>query len=132
LETIPFMNQLEYDQLLQKCDLNFVRGEGSLIRAIWAGKPFVWHIYQQEEDAHMIKLQAFLDIYTQDFPEELREKLSEFWLGWNRQESVSQDWEYLEEYWHLLISCNKTWNLSIRKQQDLAQQMVDFVNVNPV
>jgi len=66
LETIPFMNQLEYDQLLQKCDVNFVRGEDSLVRAIWAGKPFVWHIYQQDEDAHMIKLQAFLDLYTKD------------------------------------------------------------------
>ena len=124
LETIPFMNQLEYDQLLQKCDLNFVRGEDSLVRAIWAGKPFVWHIYQQEEDAHMIKLQAFLNIYTPTFPEELREKLNNFWLGWNRQHSVGEDWNYLENLSHLWIRYNQTWCESIAKQNDLAQQLV--------
>ena len=33
------------------------------MRAQWAGAPFLWHIYQQEEDAHMVKLDGFLDHY---------------------------------------------------------------------
>jgi uncharacterized repeat protein (TIGR03837 family) len=38
-----------------------VRGEDSLVRALWAGKPLVWHIYPQEDNAHHAKLEAFLD-----------------------------------------------------------------------
>jgi uncharacterized repeat protein (TIGR03837 family) len=47
--------------MLRACDLNFVRGEDSLVRALWAGQPFVWHIYPQDDNAHHAKLQAFLD-----------------------------------------------------------------------
>lgn len=35
---LPFLSQSHYDHLLWACDLNFVRGEDSWIRAIWAGK----------------------------------------------------------------------------------------------
>lgn len=58
---IEHRSQMRYDELLWACDLNFVRGEDSLVRALWAGKPFVWHIYPQEDGAHGPKLQAFLD-----------------------------------------------------------------------
>ncbi len=56
------MPQTDYDELLQMSDFNFVRGEDSVVRAIWAGKPFVWQIYQQEDDAHVVKLDAFLSM----------------------------------------------------------------------
>ena len=58
---IPFLSQDEYDQLLWTCDLNFVRGEDSFMRATWAGRPFVWQIYPQQEDAHLTKLNAWLN-----------------------------------------------------------------------
>ncbi|EXF42661.1 hypothetical protein BAY1663_04932 [Pseudomonas sp. BAY1663] len=61
---VPFMTQDEYDLLLWSCDFNAVRGEESFIRAQWAGRPLVWHIYPQEDDAHWDKLDAFLDLYT--------------------------------------------------------------------
>lgn len=58
---IPTLTQPEFDHLLWACDLNFVRGEDSLVRALWANKPFVWHIYPQHDDAHHAKLAALLD-----------------------------------------------------------------------
>ncbi|MEI7762971.1 MAG: elongation factor P maturation arginine rhamnosyltransferase EarP [Comamonadaceae bacterium] len=58
---LPALNQLDYDHLLWSCDMNFVRGEDSLVRALWAGKPFVWQIYAQSDNAHQAKLEAFLD-----------------------------------------------------------------------
>ena len=58
---LPLLSQLEFDHLLWACDLNFVRGEDSLVRALWAGKPFVWQIYPQDDGAHHAKLHAFLD-----------------------------------------------------------------------
>ncbi|WP_397474860.1 elongation factor P maturation arginine rhamnosyltransferase EarP [Pusillimonas sp.] len=56
----PFVDQESFDRLLWCSDLNIVRGEDSLVRAIWAGKPFLWHIYRQADDAHLVKLDAWL------------------------------------------------------------------------
>jgi uncharacterized repeat protein (TIGR03837 family) len=59
---LPLLEQTGFDHLLWASDLNFVRGEDSVVRALWAGKPFVWQIYPQHDDAHQAKLQAFLDM----------------------------------------------------------------------
>ena len=58
---LPYTDQNGFDEMLWACDLNFVRGEDSLVRALWAGQPFVWHIYPQDDNAHHAKLEAFLD-----------------------------------------------------------------------
>lgn len=58
---LPLLSQTDFDQLLWACDLNFVRGEDSLVRALWAGQPFVWQIYPQDDGVHRAKLAAFLD-----------------------------------------------------------------------
>ena len=59
---LSLSTQTNFDHLLWASDINFVRGEDSLIRAIWAGKPFIWQIYPQDDDAHRAKLEAFLDM----------------------------------------------------------------------
>lgn len=74
---LPRLSQDDYDHLLWACDLNFVRGEDSLVRALWAGRPFVWQIYPQDDDAHHAKLLAFLD-WMQAPP-----SLSAFHARWN-------------------------------------------------
>jgi uncharacterized repeat protein (TIGR03837 family) len=58
---LPLLTQTDFDDLLWSCELNFVRGEDSLVRALWAGRPFVWQLYPQDDDAHHAKLRAFLD-----------------------------------------------------------------------
>lgn len=60
IERIPFLPQTEYDKILWTADLNFVRGEDSIVRGIWAGKPLIWQIYPQTENTHLEKLQAWL------------------------------------------------------------------------
>ncbi len=67
---LPHLSQIEFDHLLWASDINFVRGEDSLVRAIWAGKPFVWQIYPQDDGAHHAKLEAFLDML--DAPHDVR------------------------------------------------------------
>jgi uncharacterized repeat protein (TIGR03837 family) len=49
---LPWLTQADYDHLLWASDLNCVRGEDSLVRAIWAGKPLVWQAYVQDDGAH--------------------------------------------------------------------------------
>ena len=67
---LPLLTQADFDHLLWASDINFVRGEDSMVRAIWAGKPFVWQIYPQSDGAHGPKLDAFLDMMAA--PDSLR------------------------------------------------------------
>lgn len=78
VRVLPFVAQADYDRLLWACDLNFVRGEDSFVRAQWAGKPFVWHIYAQDENLHHKKLRAFLQRYAGAL-----DGLAAFSLAWN-------------------------------------------------
>lgn len=81
LHLIDFLPQKEFDYLLWLCDLNFVRGEDSLGRALLAAKPVVWHIYPTEDNAHWEKLTAFIEAY------EMPKSLHELNISWNQQTS---------------------------------------------
>jgi len=94
VRVLPFIPQPDYDKLLWACDLNFVRGEDSFVRAQWAGKPFVWHIYPQDKDLHHVKLNAFLQCYTAK-----TENLIAFSLGWNAATKETVNWAAI---WPLL------------------------------
>jgi hypothetical protein len=65
-----FVPQAEFDATLAQHDLLVVRGEDSFLRAQFAARPFLWHIYPQEDGAHLVKLNAFLDRYLQGMPSE--------------------------------------------------------------
>ncbi|MEJ5991866.1 elongation factor P maturation arginine rhamnosyltransferase EarP [Ramlibacter sp. PS3R-8] len=77
LRFLPLLDQRDYDHLLWSCDLNFVRGEDSFVRALLAGVPSVWQAYPQQDGAHHAKLQAFL--HWLQPPQQLRD----FFLAWN-------------------------------------------------
>ncbi len=65
---LAFTDQPGYDALLWASHFNFVRGEDSFVRAQWAARPFVWHIYPQADDAHLPKLDAALAHYADGLP----------------------------------------------------------------
>jgi uncharacterized repeat protein (TIGR03837 family) len=75
---LSYTDQPGFDAALWASDLNFVRGEDSWVRAIWAGKPFVWQPYPQDDGAHAAKLEAFLD--WMDAPKSLRQ-FHRAWAG---------------------------------------------------
>ncbi|MBS0339663.1 MAG: elongation factor P maturation arginine rhamnosyltransferase EarP [Proteobacteria bacterium] len=83
---LPHVPQEDFDHLLWSCDLNFVRGEDSVVRAQWAGAPLVWQIYPQDDDAHHEKLNAFLDWLGA--PPSLRR----FHHGWNGFANSTLQW----------------------------------------
>jgi uncharacterized repeat protein (TIGR03837 family) len=74
---MPWLPQTEYDRLLWVCDLNFVRGEDSLVRALWAGAPFVWQAYRQNDGAHLKKLEALIEALA------LPADVAALWRAWN-------------------------------------------------
>ncbi len=91
VRVLPFVAQENYDPLLWACDVNFVRGEDSCVRAQWAGKPFIWQIYPQHDEVHSDKLQAFLDLYALNLSKDARHAVQGLWRAWNGQD-VALSW----------------------------------------
>jgi uncharacterized repeat protein (TIGR03837 family) len=83
IHLLPFLSQADYDHLLWVCDLNFVRGEDSWIRAVWAKKPFIWQPYIQTDETHILKLKAFLDLYLNSATSEIKSLIYESQLAWS-------------------------------------------------
>ena len=111
------LSQRDYDHLLWACDLNFVRGEDSLVRALWAGKPFVWNIYAQADDAHETKLEAFLGMLQA--PASLRQ-FHQVWNGVSRGPLPALD---LGSWGETALAARAR----LLQQADLAQQLLQFV-----
>lgn len=129
VQVVPFVRQEHYDELLWLCDLNFVRGEDSFVRAQWAGRPFVWHIYPQSDTAHMVKLDAFLALLVQRMERsgqaEAASALSSFWHGWNKDDG-SPDWPRLHAHLPALAHAVEQWQRSLLHLGDLAANLVAF------
>jgi len=84
VHVVPFVAPDDYDRLLWACDVNFVRGEDSFVRAQWAAQPFVWQPYPQSGSAHLAKLGAFVDRYAAGLDPAARAAVRRFWDAWNR------------------------------------------------
>ncbi len=129
LYLLPFLSNDNFDQLLWSCDLNFVRGEDSWIRAIWAGKPFVWQPYIQSEDTHITKLSAFLAEYTfGNTPINLSIKKAN--LVWSNAEPIPSS-----NFWCEILSTLPEWQAhaahytkNLSKLPELSSQLITFTN----
>ncbi|HSD39857.1 MAG TPA: elongation factor P maturation arginine rhamnosyltransferase EarP [Rhodocyclaceae bacterium] len=128
LVVLPFLSQTDYDSLLWACELNFVRGEDSFVRAQWAQRPFVWHIYQQEEGAHRIKLEAFLRRYTAGLEPAASEALGDFWRAWEAQDgaAAAHCWPALRTRLPMLSEHALRWDKDITKLGDLSSKLLIF------
>ena len=80
---LPWLAQPDYDRLLWACDLNFVRGEDSWVRAHWAGRPFVWQAYPQDDGAHAAKIDAFLALSLARAAPDAAEAIRAWTAAWN-------------------------------------------------
>ena len=95
-----FFSQEEYEEIISASDFNFTRGEDSFVRGIILGKPFMWHIYLQEEKAHMDKIKAF----TERFKESV--------------EVSEEEKEIIESYCNLLEDYNDRDKNSLEKGKE--------------
>jgi len=124
---IPFLPLDDYDWLLSVCDLNLVRGEDSFVRAQWAGKPLVWHIYPQPGDAHTAKLEAFLARYGeagQSVPGS--DALLEFNRFWNLDADCRKLWHDLRPQLPDLTHRARNWQQKLAEVPDLASSLMQF------
>ncbi|WP_193495069.1 elongation factor P maturation arginine rhamnosyltransferase EarP [Nitrincola alkalisediminis] len=126
LQRLPFLPQDSYDTLLFCCDINFVRGEDSFVRAQWAARPFIWHIYPQEDDVHLEKLDAFLDLYTKRLKDKEKQTIKSIFLAWNQNLGASHLWQEILDLLPIWNEHSHTWCQQLNSQADLVENLVHF------
>ena len=129
---VPFLSQDDYDKLLWCCDVNFVRGEDSWVRAIWAGQPFIWQPYFQQEESHIIKLNAFLDDYCRHLEVTATTVLRQMNHAWLKATSstdfLATCWSDYVQRLELYKAHAQAYTKQLAIQTDLASRLVDFCN----
>ncbi len=132
LHTLPWLSQTNFDRLLAACDVNLVRGEDSFVRAQWAGQPFLWHIYEQEDGVHAEKLNAFLERHLQHAAPELAASVRCWMRWWNGLDPASPAtnadrrlpaWPDAQKWGAHCLH----WRQSLLTQADLSAQLLKFV-----
>lgn len=126
LTALPFLPQTDYDRLLGACDLNFVRGEDSFVRAQWAERAFVWQAYPQAEGAHWPKLDAFLGRFEDDLPPAVRQAVAAFWRAWNGRGDITATWPAFRASLPALLAHGRPWAARIAIPGNLAENLVRF------
>lgn len=126
LVALPFVAQTAYDRLLAECDLNFVRGEDSLVRAQWAMHPFVWQVYPQAEAAHRPKLAAFLACYGAHLPPDTAVAVADFWNAWNGDDDLAARWPAFRRALPRLAKHAQPWSEQLAALGELAGNLAKF------
>jgi uncharacterized repeat protein (TIGR03837 family) len=128
LHAIPFVAQDDYDRLLWACDVNLVRGEDSFVRAQWAARPFAWHVYPQAENAHLRKLEAFLDAYARALDAAPAAGMRDFWRAWNAQPdapAIGDAWRAFAAAGSKLGRHALAWSAELARLPDLTSGLVE-------
>ncbi|MFV2029719.1 elongation factor P maturation arginine rhamnosyltransferase EarP [Neisseria sp. S1] len=131
LVKIPFIPQKDFDHLLHMVDSAIVRGEDSFVRAQFSGKPFLWHIYPQQENIHLDKLSAFWQRVYAYYPTDIihaHNALSDE-LNGARQLNNTQRLAAWQELigqmprWHVATSA---WQQTLFKQPSAFEKLAKF------
>ena len=126
----PPVAQIRFDALLATFDFLIVRGEDSFLRAQWAAKPFLWHIYPTEDGAHLIKLDAWLDHYCLGLQANVSEAYRAASHAFNAPKNdamQSAGFNLLAQNIDVLVAHAAVWRIALTRQTDLATRLVKFV-----
>ena len=126
LSALPFLPWTEYDQLLWRCDVNFVRGEG-LLRACPMGRQALRLAAStpRRDAAHEAKLEAFLwTAYGDGRICVWRESRAAELFSWNRGSGVGRRWLNSPNPAAGAGGPRPTWVGSLASGPDLASSLV--------
>ena len=116
---LPFFTYDKYEELLALCDFNLVRGEDSFARALLLEKPFLWHIYPQEENIHIKKLEGFLEKYCPN-----NKELKETFINYNINKD---DFSYFFKNFKEIEEHNKKYANHLIKNCNLIEKLIKFI-----
>ena len=120
---LPWLTQADFDRVLWCSDLSVVRGEDSLVRALWAGAPLVWQLYPQHDAAHLRKLQAFVARWRADSPAAPPVAVDAWLQWWNAPGSAPPPLPPLQPWRDAVLG----WREHLAAQSDLASRLLGFV-----
>ena len=120
---LDWLPQTQFDRLLWSADLSIVRGEDSLVRALWAGAPFVWQLYPQHDGAHRHKLQAFLERWRVDGTVAPPPAVAQWFAWWNADAAGAVPPSAPLARWRESV-CG--WREQLVQQSDLTTQLLGF------
>ena len=132
LTELNFLPQTEWDSLLTRTPLLFIRGEDSLSRACLCGVPFVWHAYPQTEEYQLVKVQALLERMRPHFAPHDFAFVERCWQVYNTTDTSARDLEdslyaFLRAYSDLKPGF-ADFSASLLKNGDLAQNLLEFID----
>ena len=116
---LPFFTYDKYEDLLALCDFNLVRGEDSFVRALLLGKPFLWHIYPQDENTHIKKLESFLEKYCSN-----NKELKQTFINYNINKD---DFSYFFKNFKEIEKYNKNYASYLIKNCNLMEKLINFI-----
>ncbi|MBP8306661.1 MAG: elongation factor P maturation arginine rhamnosyltransferase EarP [Burkholderiaceae bacterium] len=136
LARLPMLPIDDYDRLLWSCEMNFVRGEDSWLRGLWAGRPMVWQPYRQADEAHRAKLDAFLHWQTQALrglapataPRNALTALADLSHAWSAGTDPGAAWASVAAALPELTAASAALSREMALQRDLADLLVEFCN----
>ncbi len=128
VRVLPFLPQARYDQLLWACDLNFVRGEDSFVRAQWAARPLVWQPYRQDDGAHLRKLAAFMGRYRDGLNSGAADAFGAFTDCWNGAgaSDLGASWRALRGCRGELEAHARRWADNLAVLGEMSARLVEF------
>lgn len=121
------VSQERYDEILVNSDFNLVRGEDSIVRAMCCGRPFLWQIYPQSEDTHIVKLQAFMDLFKEKglADPKLGALIDQLQLYYNQHGACPQvKLDDFEAAWQQWCGCFQCYLFAL---PNLAQSLSEFI-----
>lgn len=127
IKAVKMVSQDEYDDYLLSSDLNLVRGEDSIVRAMLSGIPFLWQIYVQEDNAHIVKLNSFFDRLEEVVaPSETFLTLKNLMLAYNDAEDMPLIASY-DEFEQNVGEIFKLWSSHLINLGSLSDNLSEFL-----
>lgn len=127
VHAVPFLDPDRYDRLLWTCDLNFVRGEDSFVRAQLAARPLVWQAYPQEDGAHLVKADAFAARAFAGLAGPAAPAVRALFDAWNRLLPACGDaWPAVRAGLPLLRAHAEAWQRRLASHGDLGTNLARF------
>jgi uncharacterized repeat protein (TIGR03837 family) len=125
---LPWLTQAGYDRLLWASDLNFVRGEDSWVRAHWAGRPFVWQAYPQDDGAHGAKIAAFLERALAGAAPGAAGAIRDWTAAWNALDDPAAPLPaWTPQALDAATEAVRAWRARLRSSPDLVARLLAFV-----
>ena len=130
---LPFVDQEEWDGIMQQASMLFIRGEESMSRACLSGIPFVWHAYPQSDEYQLVKVKALLDRMERHFDPEDFEIVKNIWLDFNSPEEDESGLDFEADCVNFIENADKLaygfqdFALSLLKNGDLCSNLMTFI-----